>query len=352
MLCIWTGSEKLCKDGFGRQTRGKGVEAMSETSVAASGNVAGRKFLRGALFAMLGGVCWGFSGACGQFLMSTYGVDPVWIMAVRLTIAGTVILIACLVMPSQRKVLLSRDFLCSWRNVRDIVAFGALGLALLQFCYLMAIDNSNAGTATVLSYIGPVFVVLYGCLREKRAPRKNEVLALGCVLIGAFIIATHGNPANMVITPAGLAWGLLCALCMVFYTVIPERIMKSFGSMPVTSVSMLLTGAVLSVAFLPRIAWPEFDLLGVLAIGGMVVFGTIFAFMLYLEGVSLIGAARASMLSSVETISAAGFAVLWLGTTFAPFDLVGFTFIMCTVFLLTDFSPRNVFSIISRVFER
>ena len=57
----------------------------------------------------------------------------------------------------------------------------------------------------------------------------------------------------------------------------------------------------------------------------------------YLQAVKDIGAAKASLIASVETVSATAFAVLWLGTAFEAMDFVGFVFIMSTVFLLANF---------------
>ena len=69
---------------------------------------------------------------------------------------------------------------------------------------------------------------------------------------------------------------------------------------------------------------------------GLVLFGTAFGFTAYLQAVKDIGAAKASLIASVETVSATAFAVLWLGTAFEPMDFVGFIFIMSTVLLLAN----------------
>lgn len=68
---------------------------------------------------------------------------------------------------------------------------------------------------------------------------------------------------------------------------------------------------------------------------GLVFFGTILGFSFYFQAVTDIGAAKTSLIASVETVSATLFAVLWLHTNFTWIDIVGFIFIMATVFLLT-----------------
>ena len=49
--------------------------------------------------ALVGGIGWGFSGACGQFLFTQYGMDPLWLSSVRMTGAGIILLVVCAFRP-------------------------------------------------------------------------------------------------------------------------------------------------------------------------------------------------------------------------------------------------------------
>ena len=91
---------------------------------------------------------------------------------------------------------------------------------------------------------------------------------------------------------------------------------------------MLIGGIVLAVAF--RIwekSW-DFDLHIVLALLAMVILGTVIAFSFYLQGVADIGPVKASMLACIEPVVATVISALWLGTEFAPIDLLGFALII------------------------
>ena len=83
------------------------------------------------------------------------------------------------------------------------------------------------------------------------------------------------------------------------------------------------------------------DWKGLLALAGVVVLGTIFAYTMYLQGISDIGPMKASMLASVEPISATLFSVIWLKNSFMLMDLLGFICIITTIFLLTGKSEEN-----------
>lgn len=67
---------------------------------------------------------------------------------------------------------------------------------------------------------------------------------------------------------------------------------------------------------------------------GLVFFGTVVGFSLFFQSINDIGAAKAGLMASIETVSATAFAVLWLGTSFVWIDIVGFIFIVATVFVL------------------
>ncbi len=290
------------------------------------------KVTRGIVCAALGGIFWGFSGACGQFLFNWYQVDPLWISAVRMMGAAPILMILCLARSSWRSSLLA-----IWKRPKDILQLilsTIFGMCFVQIAYLVAISYSNAATATVLQYSGPVMVVLVVCLLSKRKPTLREILAIIAVILGVFILATHGNPGNLALSPEGIIWGLLAAVGVVFYTLLPSSLMWRFGSMPVLAWCMSLAAVVTVSAVQPWNAMPILDAIGWVAVAAMIAVGTVGGFAFYLQGVNDAGASTASLVSSVETVSATAFAVLWLGTSFVPMDFVGFIFIMITVFLL------------------
>jgi drug/metabolite transporter (DMT)-like permease len=67
----------------------------------------------------------------------------------------------------------------------------------------------------------------------------------------------------------------------------------------------------------------------------IIIFGTVISFSIFLYSLTLIGAQTASLLCSVEPLSAALVAVAWLGVTFTAMDWLGTFFILITVAILT-----------------
>ena len=288
------------------------------------------KNTRGILCTLSGGALWGFSGACGQYLFSHGQVDSAWLTVVRMTAAGVLLTAVNLARSGRR----AADILKSGRDALQLVVFALVGLVFSQYAYLTSIVYTNAGTATVLQYLGPVLIMVLMCLKLRRLPDGRKAAAIVLAVGGTYLLATHGNPRTMVLSGEGLVWGLLSAVSLALYTLLPARIIPRWGSTIVTGWAMLLGGVVFGSAIQVWTIPVTLDVGGWLAVGGVVVMGTVLGYTLYLQGVADIGAVRASMLASVEPVSATLFSVLWLGTEFQWIDLIGFACIMATVFLL------------------
>ena len=64
---------------------------------------------------------------------------------------------------------------------------------------------------------------------------------------------------------------------------------------------------------------------------GMVVLGTVVAFVLFLQGVQDIGAVNASLIACLEPVAASLFSFALAGTYFSGEDIAGMALIMCAV---------------------
>ena len=289
------------------------------------------KLVKGRIYTLIGAISWGLSGACGQYLMNDSAVSPIYLTALRMMIAGLVLtLFAFWKQPKQ-----FREVVKSPKIMGRMLFFGIFGLMLCQLTYLISIHDSNAGTATVLQYTCPILIVIYVSLKEKTVPTVMEFVAIFFVLVGIFVIATHGNPFNLSISPTGLFWGIISAFTYALYTLLPGKLIQQWGSLIVTGLG-LLSGGILfyigSASWQNSIQWQSYTLFAFFGIIGV---GTILAYTLYLEGVALIGAVQGSLLASAEPISSVFFSIVLLGEVFQMIDMVGIIFILIAVYIIT-----------------
>lgn len=284
--------------------------------------------VRGAVLTIIGGTLWGFSGTCGQFLMQTKGLTSNWLVPIRLLTAGLLLLLICYLKEGKK------IFNVWKKDALGILIFGSVGMSMCQYTYFTAIGASNAGTATVLQYIGPVLILIYISLRNMQLPRWNELVAIGLAVLGTFLLATHGDPKSMVLSEQALFWGLLSAVALAVYTVQPGKMLKEYGSAVVTAWGMLIGGILLCTIFRPWSIAVTVDTTVLMGMAVVVIVGTVIAFACYMEGIRLVGPKKGSLYASVEPVSATVFSVLWMHVSFGMMDFLGFLCIISTIYLL------------------
>ena len=205
---------------------------------------------------------------------------------------------------------------------------------LVQVSYLMTIDWTNSGTATVLQTLNLIFVLAWVCLRGKRLPLKRELVGVLLAFAGTFLIATGGNLASLSLPWQGLAWGLVDAVSTAAMSILPVVLMLKWGNMTINGITFLMSGLILCPFAQPWANIPALDVRGVLLLLYAIVCGTFLAFWLYMAGVMRVGAVRATMLGTSEPVMATITAVAWAGETFTFTDLTGFAMIIIMVFLV------------------
>ena len=288
-------------------------------------------YTKGILYTVIGGTCWGISGTCGQYLCSARGMDTRWLTDARLLGAGVLLLLVVLLKDRHQTVKL----LHTPKAFFHCIIFGICGLMLTQYCYLTSISKTNAGTATVLQQLSPIIVLIFVCFTSRKAPVLRETIAIVLCLIGTFLVATHGSFSELYISKEGLIWGILSAFAAALYILIPQNLLKNWGSMLPVGIGMLSGG--IAFFFIMRV-WTipvSFDLNTIFVTGIIIVIGTVLAFTLFLKGTSIVGPARGNMLGCVEPLVATLCSALFMHTRFAVIDIIGFAFILSTVFVLS-----------------
>ena len=288
------------------------------------------KKTKGILLTLIGGIFWGLSGACGQFLFQYKEASANWLVPIRLTTAGFLLL---LILFFQRGTRIF-DVWKTRRTSAQILIYGIFGMMLCQYTYFVTIQHSNAGIATVLQYLSPVIILVVVCLGKRLLPSPVEVTALILAVSGTFFLSTHGDFHSFVISGTALRWGLLAACAYAFYTLYSSRLLKTFDSPLIIGWGMFLGGLALMPILKPWTMHPIIDGGTLLALFAIIVLGSIVSFTLYATGVQLIGPSMTSMIASIEPVAATILSVVWLGDPFTGMDILGFVCILSTIFLL------------------
>lgn len=291
----------------------------------------------GTFLTIVGGILWGISGVCGQFLFQSKDVTASWLVPLRLVTAGFLLLCYYLIRDKGKAF----DIWKTKRNKIDIIIYGLAGMMLCQYSYFQTIEWSNAGTATVIQYLGPALIVVWVCLQTKRLPEKKEVLGVILAVTGIFLIATHGNPTTLALSQKALIMGLISAVSVVIYTVKPARMQAEFDTPLILAWGMLIGGTALTIAFRPWNNKVIFDGETFTALTFIILFGTMAGFSMYMTGVKMIGSVKASLYSCVEPVASMVLTAVWMKVSFTTPDLIGTVFVIATIIILALPTPSK-----------
>ncbi len=285
---------------------------------------------KGLTLALIGAGLWGVSGTMMQFLFKSHGVSAEWMVTVRMLVSGVLLLGLCAVRYPHTVLAVWRDA----QSVRLLLLFALLGMVSVQYTYFAAIRESNAATATVLQYTGPVMIAGWYAWRERRWPGPFEALSIALAIAGTWLLVTHGNPSSLSVSPAALFWGLASAVAFAVYSIQPVALMRRYPAPVVLGWAMLIGGTAFSFVHAPWDVRGTWDGPAVAAATFAILGGTLVAFLVYIQATRLIGARKASLTASAEPLSATLIAVAWLHVPFGLWDVAGTACIIATILLL------------------
>lgn len=285
---------------------------------------------KGILLGIIAAAFWGISGTIGQFLFQQRGINVEWLITLRLLLSGVGLLILA--------KCTKNDILKIWNNRNDAIQlfiFSIIGMVGVQYTYFAAIKHSNAATATVLQFAGPIFIAIYLALKYKKMPKKLELLAILLAVTGTFLLVTSGNFNTLSISGIALFFGIASAITLAIYTLQPKALLAKYNSALVVGWGMFIGGIVFSFVKAPWQVEGDWDLKTFLGVAFIIIFGTLIAFYAYLNAVKIIGGQKTSLLASAEPLVAVILSVIWLNTPFSVIEWIGSLCIISTVFLLT-----------------
>ncbi|WP_018343808.1 DMT family transporter [Cytophaga aurantiaca] len=292
--------------------------------------------INGIFQALTAAMLWGVSGTCAQYVFEEKNIDAAWLVTMRLLIAGILLI-------SFAGFKKDKDVLAIWCNKRDVlqlVLAGVLGMYAIQYTYFAAIVASNAATATVLQYTGPVFIAIYFSIQNKKLPVALEVFAILLAFTGVFFLVTQGNISSLSISAEAFFWGIASAIAAMLYSLLPIPLLKKYSTLSVIGWAFLIGGIASSFVAAPWNISGTWDTDALLAVAFIILLGSLVAFYMYISAVKEIGAQMASILACTEPLAAVFLAVLWLNVSFLWSDWVGTVCILITIVLLS-FNKKN-----------
>jgi drug/metabolite transporter (DMT)-like permease len=273
--------------------------------------------LRGYLLVAFAALCWATGGLTAKWLFRDVAVDPAQLSGARALLA-TLVLGGYLVV-RRRDALRVRA-----RELPFLAAFGVFGLALVHFTYFKTISLTSVATAILLEYLAPVLILVFSV--AFLGERLNWALpaAVGMSVLGCAMMVGAIGGVGLVVSPAGIGWGLASAVFFAGYTV-----MGKYASTRFSQWTLLLYGLAAASLFWFAILGPA-EVLGVLAdpkrfaaVMLIAVIGTVAPFAAYLTALRYIDATKASITATLEPAIAGVAAFVLLGEKLSLWQSLG-----------------------------
>lgn len=288
--------------------------------------------LKGIILAITAAVLWALCGIATQILFKDSRISSEWLVEVRLMLSGLLLIIYGLIKNKNNLIKVWNDR----TDIKQLVIFSFLGMTGMQYTYFMAIKEGNAASATVLQFLCPVIIVCFLIIYKRKIPQKLELLAIGTALTGTFLFVTKGNINSFSISVPAFSWGIASAFAMAFYTLQPKKLLDKYDSPSIVGWAMIIGGIVFNII---HPIW-DFDM-GILTIKSVlyilfiVIFGTLLSFLSYLQSLKYIEPSIASLLCSVEPLSASVLSIFIFGAMFGSVQWIATLLIISTVFILS-----------------
>ena len=202
----------------------------------------------------------------------------------------------------------------SGRDLAFLVPLGLVGIGAFYLLYFYTVQESTVGTAAILLYSSPAFVVVLARLFLGEAFGPVKVVALCLTMVGIFLVAGAYAPGNLKVSPTVLVTGLLSGLTYGLYSIFGRPVAGRLGPPVILSYALFFGAALLLVAALPTL-----DTLAGLSLGSyallamLAVVHTTLAFALYTFGLGRLGAGRAAIVATVEPVVAGALGTALLG---------------------------------------
>jgi len=273
---------------------------------------------------ILGAVCvvaaatiWGTLGLFAKILYAD-GVSFESLVAVRASVGWAAVMLFVLATGGARSLRVSG------RDLAFLIPLGLVGIGLFYLLYFYTVRESKVGTAAILLYSSPAFVVVLARLFLKETLNAAKVLALFLTMAGIFLVAGAYDPANLEVSPVVLVVGLLSGLTYGLYSIFGRPVADRLRPSVILSYALFFGALLLVVAALPTL-----DTLAGLSMGSyalllmLAVVHTTLAFALYTFGLGRLGAGRAAIVATVEPVVAVALGALLLGEDLAFPKVIG-----------------------------
>ena len=281
---------------------------------------------------------WAVNGVVAKVILQSGDVSSQRLAEVRSTGAFVGLALVLLVVDPRRLRFGARE-------VPFLLAFGVLGLALVQWTYFAAIDRLDIGIALLIQYTAPLMIALWSRFVLHDHVRARIWAALGLALFGLGLVVDVWRGLSL--DGVGVLFACGAAVTFAAYILMAERAVGRRDPLSLLCLGMLFASVFWAIVQ-PWWGFPvdvvdedvsllgnlsEYDLPVWLLMLSVVVLGTIVPFALLVGALRHLSATRVGITAMFEPVAATIVAYVWLEETLSGVQLVGGALVLAGILL-------------------
>ncbi|MBW8349042.1 DMT family transporter [Bacillus sp. IITD106] len=276
-------------------------------------------------------------GAIAIFVkkLSFYDFTEMEIVAIRVSFAFLWLLPIVLFMRKKRQLAIH------FKNIWYFIGTGLCSIVFFNWAYFKAMNMMSISLAVMLLYTAPAFVAVLSAIFLKERVTKKKAFAVLTTIIGCTIIALAGKEIGGNWSTLGFIIGLCSGLGYALYTIFGKIALRNYDSFIITFYTFFVSTLTLlpffpywkKAASLPLEAW--------IYMAGLGLFPTVVAYLLYTYGLKGIEGSIASILATVEPISAVVIGVTLYQEKLLLGQIIGAIMILSSIVIISNWSRRR-----------
>jgi drug/metabolite transporter (DMT)-like permease len=239
-------------------------------------------------------------------------IDPLALNALRFPLAGLALWLAVRASGGPRAP--ARE------DIVRVIVLAVLGNVAYQLCFIIGIDWTFAGNASVRLATTPVWTVILSSLAGHERPTTWVIFGIVATLVGMILVVVGGKePLSLGSdTVRGDLLMIAGAILWSVYTVGGKGPVSRYGPLRVTAWTLWIATPVLVLFGLPSLLATDLPAIRAATWVGVVysgVFSIGVAYLLWYRGVHRIGNNRTAVYSNLVPVWALATAWIWIGET-------------------------------------
>lgn len=224
----------------------------------------------------------------------------------------------------------SGEYVIARNDIVKLLLFGALCIAVINYCFMQSVCQVGAGMATVLLYTSPMYVAVMSWIFFKEHLSGVKKFALVLAFAGVICISLNGKSATSELLPAGVLFGLSAGLTYSIQYIVSKIFLARHSSVSVYCYGFL--GAMVMLS--PFVSFTGISLTGWFAMLAVGFFSTYLAYRAYGLALKILPATKAALAANVDPLFAALVAWIWWGEVMPPMAFAGGACVIASVFLM------------------